>query len=105
MFTLFHYFLILIVPGLIGALAFSITDRFSTQISVANALIIDLITYVIMITGLYFFKDIFTVADLIVYFDCLSFSRKYALLSTLIAIIVGVGLGFLRRIFFWLRRR
>ena len=94
-FDLFRYFLILIVPGLIGALAFSIAARFRTEINIYVALIIDSITFIIMITGLYFFHAVFTVDTLLSEFNCLSFTRNYALLSILIAIIVGVVVYFL----------
>ncbi|MDF2538625.1 MAG: putative rane protein [Herbinix sp.] len=103
-FNLFQYFLVLIVPGLIGALAFSIAARFRTEINWNVALILDFLTFIIMITGLYFFHGVRTVADLIIEFGCLSFTRNYALLSTLIVIVLGVVFGLLRRLFFWLRR-
>ncbi len=103
-FDFFRFFLVLIVPGMIGALAYSITARFRTEINLYVALIIDLLTFTAMITGLYFFKGVVTVDALLVEFNCLSFTRNYILLSILIAIIYGVIFGFLRRIFFWLRR-
>ena len=103
-FDLFRYFLILIVPGFIGALAFSIAARFRTEINFYVASIISLLTFIIMITGLYFLHGVTTVAMLLFEFGCLSFTRNYALLSILIAILLGVGLGLLRRLFFWLRR-
>ncbi len=98
------FFLILIVPGLLGALAFSIAARLRTEIDIYTALIIDLVTFTIMITGLYFLKDICTVSELMVYFGCLSFIRRYILLSTAIAIVIGVIAGLVRRLFFWIRR-
>jgi hypothetical protein len=101
---LFQYFLVLIVPGLIGALAFSIAARFRTEINIYVALIIDLLTFIIMITGLYFFHGVTTAAQLIIQFNCLSFTRNYALLSIFIAIVLGVIGGLLRRLFFWIRR-
>jgi hypothetical protein len=103
-FDIFRYFLVLIIPGLIGALAYSITARFRTEINVFVALIIDLLTFTTMITGLYFFQDVFTTSDLLNEFTCLSFTRNYILLSVAISIFYGVLFGFLRRIFFWLRR-
>ncbi len=101
----FQLFLALLVPGLIGALAYSIAARFTTEIQITMALILDLSTFVIMITGLYFFKDIFTIAELIFEFGCLSFTRNYILLSILINIILGVIYGLIRRLYFWIRRR
>lgn len=101
---LFRYFLVLIVPGLIGALAFSIAARFRTEINIFVALIINLITFIIMITGLYYFQGVTTMDLLIFEFTCLSFTRKFALLSILIAISTGVSAGLVRRLFFWIRR-
>ena len=99
-----RFFLILLVPGLIGAIAFSIAARFRTEINPYTALIIDLLTFTAMITGLYFFRGIQTMADLLFYFNCLSFTRNYILLSIFISILIGTAAGLLRRLFFWLRR-
>lgn len=104
-FQFFQYILALIVPGLIGALFFSIFARLTTEIDWRVALILDLFTFTTMITGLYFFKDIVNVESLLVYFNCLSFTRKYIILSTLISIAYGIIFGLLRRAFFWIRRR
>jgi hypothetical protein len=104
-FQLFQFFLALIVPGLIGALFFSIFARLTTEISWRVALILDLLTFTTMITGLYFLKDVTTVEALLVEFGCLSFTRRYILLSTLINIVYGILFGLLRRVFFWIRRR
>lgn len=104
-FQLFQFFLVLIVPGLIGALFFSIFARLTTEIDWRVALILDLFTFTTMIIGLYLFKGIGTVESLLVYFNCLSFTRKYILLSILINIIYGIIFGLLRRVFFWIRRR
>lgn len=101
---LIRFFLILLVPGLIGALAFSITSRLRTEINPLVALILDLLTYTAMITGLFFFKGIATMEMLMIEFNCLSFTRRYILLSILISILLGVGSGLLRRLFFWIRR-
>lgn len=102
-FDLFRYFLILIVPGLIGAMAFSIAARYKAEINVSIALILDFLTFVIMITGLYFFHGVKTVAFLLYEFNCLSFTRNYALLSMLIAILLGVGIGLLTKLFFLIK--
>ena len=100
---LFQYFLILIVPGLIGALFFSIAAHFRTQIQWTTAFIISFLTFLTIITGLYFLHDVHTVAYLQVEFNCLSFSRNYMLLSTGISIFYGIVFGLLRRIFFFIR--
>lgn len=102
---LFQFFLALIVPGLLGALFFSIFARLTTEIDWRVALILDLFTFLTMITGLYYLKDVVTIEALLVEFNCLSFTRKYILLSTAINIFYGIISGLLRRIFFWIRRR
>ena len=104
-FQLFQFFLVLIVPGLIGALFFSIFARLTTEIDWKVAFIIDLFTFTTMITGLYYLQDIVTVDRLLIQFNCLSFTRKYILLGTLISIFYGIIFGLLRRVFFWIRRR
>lgn len=104
-FQLFQFFLALIVPGLIGALFFSIFARLTTEIDWRVALILNLITFTTMITGLYYLKDVTTVDAILVQFSCLSFTRKYILLSTAIDIFYGIVFGILRRVFFWIRRR
>lgn len=101
----FNYFLALILPGLIGALAFSIAARLTTEIDWRVALIFNLLTYTTMIIGLYYIEDIVTIDQLRFQFNCLSFTRKYILLSTAITIFYGVVFGFIRRLFFWIRRR
>lgn len=101
---LFRYFLILIVPGILGSVAFGIAYQFKTTVHWSTALCIDLFTFIIMITGLYYLKDVFTMSDLLFEFTCLSFTRKYALLSILIAIVLGVIGGLIRKLFFWIRK-
>ena len=103
-FHLFQYFLMFIVPGLIGALAFNIATRFRTEIQWTTAFIMSLLTFTTMITGLYFFHNVHTVTEFIKELNCLSFTRRYILLSSLITIIYGVVLGLLRRLFFWIRK-
>jgi hypothetical protein len=99
-----RFFLIWLVPGLIGAVTFSVIAHCRTEINPYVALIIDLLTFTTMITGLFFFKGVTTMTALIIEFECLSFTRRYILLSILISILWGVLLGLLRRLFFWLRR-
>lgn len=101
---LIRFFLVLLVPGLIGALAFSIAARFRTEMNLIVALLMDLLTFTVMITGLYFLKDVTTMEMLLFEFTCLSFTRRYILLSILINILLGTGIGLLRRLFFWIRR-
>lgn len=103
LFDLFRYFLVLIVPGMIGAVFFSIAAYRKSECKYYVAFILDLLTFIIMITGLYFCKGVTTVHKLLFEFTCLSFTRRYALLSILIAIPLGLLLGFLRKCFFWIK--
>lgn len=105
MFDLFLYFLVLLAPGLIGALIYSIAARFTTEIELPVVLILDLVTFTTMITGLYFLHDVLTFSDLTFEFTCLSFTRKYILLSTGINIFYGVVFGIIRRLLFFIPRR
>ncbi|MBH1939424.1 hypothetical protein I5677_00790 [Mobilitalea sibirica] len=97
------FFLVFIVPGLIAVLAYNIVAQLRVEVCFTGGLIFDLLIFIIMITGLYFFRDITQVPMLLEQFICLSFTRNYALLSILIGIILGVGFGFLKRLFFWIR--
>ena len=101
----FQFVLVLMIPGLLGALAYSIAARFTTEIPLSVAMILNLLTFTIMITGLYFLKEVVSITELITEFGCLNFTRNYILLSTLINIALGVLGGLLRRLFFWIRRR
>jgi len=101
---LFHLFLLLIIPGFLGAAAYNLAAYWKTGIPVSVAMVIDLLVYFTMITALFFIKDILTLQDLMVYFDCLHFSIIYTLIATLLSIAYGVGIGLLRRLFFWIRR-
>ena len=99
----FRYFLVLLGPGLIGALAFSIAARSRTEVNIFVALILNLLTFTTMITGLYFFKDVYKMKDLLYEFTCLNFTRNYILLSTSINIGYGIFFGIIRRFSFWLK--
>ncbi len=100
---LFIFFLILFVPGLIGAIAYSVAESFKSKCNICMALILDLLTFTTMIIGLCFFKHIDTVNCIINKFNGLSFIRTYILISIWINILYGVILGLLRRCFFWIR--
>jgi len=100
-----RFFLILIVPGIISAIIFGFIARLRQEPTIATTLIFDLWIFIIMITGLYFFKHVYTIDDLLFEFNCLSFTRRYTLLSTLIGINLAVISGFIYRIFFMFRRR
>lgn len=106
-FDLFRYFLILIVPGIIAARFFSLVAgcRFGGATALANSLIFALLIFITMITGIYYFyDDVTTVTQLIEAFNCLSFTRKFALLSIFIGLIYAGIAGAIRRWFFWWRR-
>lgn len=102
--NLIRFLLIFLVPGLIGAVAYSIVVCLKTKCNIWVALILDLLIFLAMITGLFCFKHILTFKDLFIEFKCLHFTRNYILLSILISIIYGVAFGFIRRIFFWIKR-
>jgi|GEM_PF-825847 len=132
-----RFFLVLIVPGFIGALLYGIIscckkeyckkesgkdehckdehgkDEHGKQecckedcyneicckdiINIPIALIFDLFIFIINITGLYYLKGVTTMEALKFEFTCLSFTRKYALLSILIAIILGILFGLIKK--------
>ncbi len=99
----FQYLLVIIVPGFIGALLYNVIGCNRAAVNVGAALILDLITFIIMITGLYLFHGVTTIEILIFEFSCLSFTRIYALISILIAALFGVLAGLLKRLLFWVR--
>ena len=97
---LFRFFLILIVPGMISAVIFGFIARLRQEPTIATTLIFDFWIFIIMITGLYFFKGIVNMPGLIASFECLSFTRRYALLSVFIGINLAIISGFKYRLFF-----
>lgn len=101
---LFHLFLLLIVPGFLGALAYNIIAYWKTGVPITVALVIDIFTYLTMIIALFFIKDILTLSELMVYFDCLHFSMIYLPIVILLSIGYGIVFGLLRKLFFWIRR-
>lgn len=102
-YDLYLYFLVLILPGLIGALAFGLIAHCKSKCSIKVALVLDLLTFIIMITGLYFYKHICTTDKLLYEFACLSFTRKYALLSILISLVLGTIFGSIKKLCFWIK--
>lgn len=88
-----RFFLILIVPGFIAAKSYCLIVHGKHENIVVNALIFDLLIFIINITGLFYFKGITTMCKLIKYFECLSFTGKYALLSILVGLILSVIIG------------
>jgi|LSQX01.1.fsa_nt_gb hypothetical protein len=96
---LFVYLLLLVVPGFIAEKIFSFICFCNNSNKLITALIFDLIIFIINITGLYYLKGLHTFEALEPYFNCLSFTRKYALLSILVGIILAVISGIICRIF------
>lgn len=96
--------LLLFVPGIIAAKVYSFITNCNRDFNMLNSLAYDLIIHIINIIGLYYFRGMETVQELMTSLDCLSFSRKYALLSILIGLILAVITGLIRRFVFWWRR-
>ncbi len=101
---LIFFFLLLIVPGIIAAKLYSFITNCRKDYNILNALSFDLLIFIINITGLYYFKHIQTIQELLTYFDCMSFTRKYALLAILVGLILATIFGLIRRFAFWWRR-
>lgn len=89
-------FLLLISVGFVAERVYNMISKCDKNPFI-TAFIFDLAIFVIMITGLYYFKGILTVTELLVYFDCLSFVRKYALLATWIGIVLAIIWGFIMK--------
>lgn len=60
---------------------------------IISGLIFDLFTLVIMLFGLRFCKGILWFSDLWVDFNCMSFTTKFAILTIIVAVILGVIFG------------
>jgi len=102
---LFRFFLILIVPGMISAVIFGFIAHLRQEPRIGTTMIFALWIFIVMITGLYFFKGIVNMPGLIASLECLSFTRRYALLSIFIGIFLATMSGFIYRLFFRCRRR
>ncbi|GAA4652907.1 hypothetical protein GCM10023142_00450 [Anaerocolumna aminovalerica] len=94
-----RFFLIMLVPGLIAAKVYGKIGCVDGEPRITTALIFDLFIFLINITGLYFFKGIYTMTALLTSFNCLSFTRRYGLLSIFIGILLAIMSGTLYRIF------
>jgi hypothetical protein len=66
---------------------------------VSAALIFDVLILVINSAGLYYFKSICTFEKLLCRFDSLLFTCKYAVLSLIVAIVLGVIAGMICRLY------
>ncbi len=97
---LIRFILILLGPGLIAAAVYGAIACLKCEPKLTTGVIFSLLIYIIMITGLYYFKGIYTSCSLLESFNCLSFTRKYALLSILIGLILGTIFGLIRKILY-----
>ena len=92
----FVCFLLFIIPGFIAGITYyTLCCKHSKHHKepkdiVITSLIFDLLIFIVNITGLYYLKGIHTYDVLEWYFTCLSFTRKYALLSILVGIVLAI---------------
>lgn len=96
MLEIFIYFLLFIVPGFIAVLVFELATRHRIRAccrNISTALIFDLLIFLINIAGLFIFKSINELRKLKWYFDCISFTCKYALLSIVVGILLALIAG------------
>lgn len=92
------YLLILIVPGFFAMTASEFVSRHRMKYTskfIWGALMFDLVLLIINLFWLRFIKLIQTINDLLVYFNCLSFTVKFAILSIVLAILLGIIVGIL----------
>lgn len=98
----FILFLIFFVPGFIGVLAYNLVSGFKIKKgwkSMMAGMIFNLISSIIMLFGLWLFKHIFTIGDLINYFTCLHFTIMFAIVIIIVNIGLGIFFGIIRRLF------
>lgn len=98
------YLLMLIVPGFISEWFYNWLSRVRQRTIVATALIFDLFIFIINLTGLRIFNDVYTAEDLVEHFLCTHFTILYGILSIIVATILGILFGILARIF-WIRNK
>jgi hypothetical protein len=105
MWSLFVYFLIFLVPGLFAVLVYNLIscNRMECSKTITSALIFDLLILGINLAELRFIKGICTFQDLQPYFDCLSFTSKYILLSLVVGIVLAVLAWLLSHLHGWCR--
>lgn len=106
MWSIFVYFLVFLVPGLFAVLVYNLIccHRMDCCKTIASALIYDLLILGINLAGLRFIKCIDTFQELQVYFNCLSFTPKYILLSLVIGIVLAIFTCLLSHLLCWCRR-
>ena len=103
MFSFFIFFLIIIIPGFIAGFVYDLVSKRKvtpccSNIFVIISLIFDLIILIINLAGLYIFKGICEFTQLKCYFNCLSFTSKYALLSIAVGIVLAICAGIITRL-------
>lgn len=95
---LLNVLLIVIGSGAIAATIFGIVANLREEPKLSTSLAFSFILFVIMQIGLFFFRDFNAITTLSVAFNSVIFTIKYALLSTLIGIILAIIFGLIRRI-------
>lgn len=92
MWSIFAYFLIFFVPGLFSVLIYNLFCCHSMGCckTITSALMYDLLILGINLAGLRFIKGILNFENLKPYFDCLSFTSKYILLSLIVGTILAL---------------
>lgn len=102
MLNLFIFLLLFIVPGLVSVLLYELTCHRKIRCHLRHlsaALIFDLLILVINFAGLYLIKDICTLEKLICSLESLPFIIKYAVLSLIIAAVLGAVLGIICQLY------
>jgi hypothetical protein len=107
MWSLFVYFLIFLVPGLFAVLIYNLIccRRIECCETITSALIFDLFILGINLAGLRFVKGICNFHELQPYFNCLSFTPKYILLSLIVGIVLAILACLLSHLHSYCKRR
>lgn len=100
-----RFFLIIFVPGLVATYISMFITRHDVKNILYTSFIYDMFIYLTMITGLYFFKGIYTMPALITSMNCLSFTRRYTILSIGIGIMLAICWSICWKIFHHCRRK
>ena len=90
------WLMILLIPGLIGALVFECVCGKKIKYGyrfITVALIFDLFALVVNLFWLRFLKLILNFDNLSIYFNCLSFTTKFTILNIILCILFGILFG------------
>jgi ABC-type sugar transport system permease subunit len=93
MLEFFIFFLLFIVPGFVALFVYDLLSCHKLMTccrAIAGALVFNLLIMLINFIGLYHFKEIWDIGKLKWYFECLSFTPKYGILSIAVGIILAV---------------